>query len=144
MISLNISFYIITPHLIYKLYNRKNPKERCPKMVIYPRRSLATNPMNLEIILQLTLNWFTTLIPVDLHLVFSWLPCALMLASCQLTSLTCCQFLRLRIYSVDLPWPLNFFRFLLLQLYPVDPPRPSTCCQFLRFRLSLQRILYIS
>jgi hypothetical protein len=35
-----------TTCLIYRLYNRKNPKERHPKMITDPRRSLATNIVN--------------------------------------------------------------------------------------------------
>jgi hypothetical protein len=48
----------------------------CQKMVIDPLRSLAINPVNLRILLQSTLSRFTSRLPIDLHYVFSWFPCA--------------------------------------------------------------------
>jgi hypothetical protein len=69
-----INLYSITTCLIYRIYIRKNHKERHPKMVTYPRRSLATNPTNIEILLQSTSNRITSRLPVDLHSIFNWLP----------------------------------------------------------------------
>jgi hypothetical protein len=42
---------------IYRIYNRKNPKHWHPKKVTDPCISLATNPANPRILLQLTPSW---------------------------------------------------------------------------------------
>jgi hypothetical protein len=57
VISHSSSFYRITTHLIYRIYSRKNPKDkRHPKTIRDPCRSLAKNLTNLGILLQSTIK----------------------------------------------------------------------------------------
>jgi hypothetical protein len=122
--SINIIFTTLQHAFFIGFTVGKTLKKRCPKMVTDPRRSLATNPMNLRILLQSTTKSDYHRLPVDLHS-----------SSVGFHTPTC------RPLVVDL---FNFCRCLYhvnhldlrLRLYPVEPPRPSTCCRFLRLHFT--------
>jgi hypothetical protein len=89
---------------VYRIYNRKTIKKWRPKMVTYPCISLATNPTNLGILLQLSPSHITNRLSIDLHLVFSRLPHTHLSNSCQFISSNFCRCL----YHVEPHRPSNF------------------------------------
>jgi hypothetical protein len=85
-----ISLYDLTTRIFIGFTTGKTLKTWHPKMVTDPCISLATNPTNLEILLQSTPSRITNQLPIDLHSVFSRFPHALPSTSCWLSSLNCC------------------------------------------------------
>jgi hypothetical protein len=60
---------ILTTFLIYRIYSRKIPKEMHLKIITDPHISLATNPTNLSILLNLTTGRITSRLTFDIQLV---------------------------------------------------------------------------